>query len=211
MASDRETTNYTISPSTVTKTITRVNPVLPGKTQAVTYIGYAGINRQDPRFYAALVLNQILGGDTLSSRLGAEVRDRQGLTYAIYSNFLAEKDYGTFWMEMQTSPEDAKAAIASTQQVLTQINQQGVTASEVDTAKHTLIGNYNVSLADPEELTHRILMNHIYGLDPSELHSYNQKIEQVTLAEVNQAARELLHPEQMVVVTVGPDVATQGS
>jgi zinc protease len=194
------------------KTITRVNPVLPGKTQAVTYIGYAGINRQDRRFYAALVLNQILGGDTLSSRLGAEVRDRQGLTYGIYSDFLAEKDYGTFWMEMQTSPEDAKAAIASTQQVLTQINQQGVTASEVDTAKHTLIGNYNVSLADPEELTHRILMNHIYGLDPSELHSYNQKIEQVTLAEVNQAARELLHPEQMVVVTVGPSVvATQGS
>ncbi|MBD2502709.1 M16 family metallopeptidase [Anabaena azotica] len=185
------------------KTITRVNPVLPGKTQAVTYIGYAGINRQDPRFYAALVLNQILGGDTLSSRLGAQVRDRQGLTYGIYSDFLAERDYGTFWIEMQTSPEDAKAAIASTQQVLTQINQKGVTASELDTAKRTLIGNYNVSLADPEELTHRILMNHIYGLDQSELHSYNQKIEQVTLAEVNQAARELLHPEQMVVVTVG--------
>lgn len=188
------------------KTVTRVNPILPGKTQAITYIGYAGIKRQDPRFYAALLLNQILGGDTLSSRLGAEVRDRQGLTYGIYSDFLAEKDFGTFWIEMQTSPEDTNSAIASTQKVLTQIHQEGVTASELDTAKRTLIGNYNVSLADPEELTHKILMNHIYGLDTSELHSYNQKIAQVTLAEVNQAARELLHPEQLVVVTVGPSI-----
>ncbi|MBD2344505.1 M16 family metallopeptidase [Anabaena subtropica] len=189
------------------KNIIRVNPILPGKTQAITYIGYTGIKRQDPRFYAALVLNQILGGDTLSSRLGEEVRDRQGLTYGIYSDFQAEKDFGTFWIEMQTSPEDTNKAIASTQQVLEQIHQQGVTASEVETAKQTLIGNYNVSLADPEELTHKILMNQVHGLDPRELHSYNQKIQQVTLAEVNQAARELLYPNQVVVVTAGPSVA----
>jgi zinc protease len=190
------------------KTITRINPELPGKTQAITYIGYAGIKRQDTRYYAALVLNQILGGDTLSSRLGSEVRDRQGLTYGIYSDFQAEKDFGTFWIEMQTSPEDTNKAISSTQKVLAQISQEGVTASEVDTAKRTLIGNYNVSLADPEELTHKILMNNVYGLDKSELHSYTQKIEQVTLAQVNQAAHELLHPDQVVVVTVGPSVAS---
>ena len=69
--------------------VVRVNPVLPGKAQAITYMGYTAINRKDPRFYAALVLNQILGGDTLSSKLGAEVRDRQGLTYGIYSTFQA--------------------------------------------------------------------------------------------------------------------------
>jgi len=191
------------------KTTTRENPVLPGKTQAITYLGYAGIKRQDLRFYAALVLNQILGGDTLSSRLGAQVRDRQGLTYGIYSDFQAEKDFGTFWIEMQTSPEDANKAIASTQQVLEQIHQQGVTASEVETAKRTLIGNYNVSLADPEELTNKILMNQVYGLEPGELHFYNQKIQQVTLTEVNQAASELLHPDQVVVVTAGPSMVAR--
>jgi len=155
------------------------------------------------------VLNQILGGDTLSSRLGAQVRDRQGLTYGIYSDFQAEKDFGTFWIEMQTSPEDANKAIASTQQVLEQIHQQGVTASEVETAKRTLIGNYNVSLADPEELTNKILMNQVYGLEPGELHFYNQKIQQVTLTEVNQAASELLHPDQVVVVTAGPSMVAR--
>ncbi|MBG1260064.1 M16 family metallopeptidase [Nostoc commune] len=191
--------------------IVSVNPVLPGKAQAVTYMGYTGINRYDFRFHAALVLNQILGGDTLSSRLGAEVRDRQGLSYGIYSSFQAGKNAGTFLIEMQTSPEDSSKAIASTRQILQQIHQQGVTALEVETAKRTLMSNYNVSLANPEELTDRILMNEVYGLDKKELHSFTDKIQKVTLTQVNQAARELLHPDKIVVVTAGPSVLAEKS
>ncbi|MBN3959987.1 pitrilysin family protein [Nostoc sp. NMS8] len=189
--------------------IVSVNPVLPDKTQAVTYMGYTGINRYDRRFHAALVLNQILGGDTLSSRLGAEVRDRQGLSYGIYSYFQAGKNAGTFLIEMQTSPEDTSKAIASTREILQQIHQQGVTALEVETAKRTLISNYNVSLANPEELTDRILMNEVYGLDKVELHSFTDKIQKVTVDQVNQAARELLHPDKIVVVTAGPSVLAE--
>ncbi|MEH2142743.1 M16 family metallopeptidase [Nostoc sp.] len=198
-------------PVSMPEKIVSVNPVLPGKTQAVTYMGYTGINRYDPRFHAALVLNQILGGDTLSSRLGEEVRDRQGLSYGIYSSFQAGKNAGTFLIEMQTSPEDSTKAIASTRQILQQIHQQGVTALEVETAKRTLISNYNVSLANPEELTDKILMNEVYGLDKVELHSFTDKIQKVTLDQVNQAARELLHPDQIVVVTAGPSVLAEKS
>ncbi|WP_439956611.1 M16 family metallopeptidase [Nostoc commune] len=198
-------------PVSTPQKIVSVNPVLPGKAQAVTYMGYTGINRYDPRFHAALVLNQILGGDTLSSRLGAEVRDRQGLSYGIYSSFQAGKNAGTFLIEMQTSPEDSRKAIASTRQILQQIHQQGVTALEVETAKRTLISTYNVSLANPEELTDRILMNEVYGLDKEELHSFTDKIQKVSLTQVNQAARELLHPNQIVVVTAGPSVLAEKS
>ncbi|MDZ8027815.1 MAG: pitrilysin family protein [Nostoc sp. DedQUE11] len=191
--------------------IVSVNRVLAGKTQAVTYMGHTTINRYDPRFYAVLVLNQILGGDTLSSRLGTEVRDRQGLSYGIYSYFLVGKNAGTFLIEMQTSPEDSIKAIASTRQILQQINQQGVTVLELETAKRTLIGNYNVSLASPDELTDTILMNEVYGLDKTELYSLTDKIQQVTLEEVNQAARELVHPNKIVVATAGSLVLTKQS
>jgi len=189
------------------KAVVRVNPIIPGKTQAITYMGNISINRKDHRFYAALVLNQILGGDTLSSRLGAEVRDRQGLTYGIYSNFMAGKNSGTFLIEMQTSPEDTKAAIASTRQLLTQIHQQGVTELEVETAKRTLLSKYTVSLANPEELASKILMNEVYALPEEELRSFSEKIQSVSLTQVNQAARELLHPDTIVVVTAGPALA----
>ncbi|MBU7583990.1 MAG: insulinase family protein [Nostoc sp. TH1S01] len=183
-----------------------LNPVMAGKAQAITFMGNTGINRQDPRYYAALVLNQILGGDTLSSYLGAEVRDRQGLTYSIYSYLQAQKNAGTFWIEMQTSPEDSNKAIASTRQLLQEIHQQGVTANDVETAKNTLISNYKISLADPEELAHTMLMNQVHGMNITELNSFTDKIKQVTLAQVNQSARELLHPDKIVVVTAGSSV-----
>ncbi|PAX58053.1 M16 family metallopeptidase [Brunnivagina elsteri] len=186
--------------------IVRVNTVLPGKAQAIIYMGNTAINRQDGRYYAALVLNQILGGDTLSSRLGAEVRDKQGLTYGIYSNFLAGKNSGTFLIEMQTSPEDANRAIASTRKLLEEMNQKGVSEEEVEAAKRTAISNYIVSLANPDELTHQILMNEVYGLEHNELIDFTDKIDSITLTQVNQAARELLHPDKIVVVTAGPTV-----
>ncbi|WP_071190415.1 pitrilysin family protein [Trichormus sp. NMC-1] len=187
----------------------RVNPFLPGKAQAVTYMGYTSIKREDARFYQALVLNQILGGDTLSSRLGAEVRDRLGLTYGIYSNFQTGKNVGTFLIEMQTNPEDTNKAIASTRKLLKQLHQQGVTKLEVENAQRTLISNYHISLAKPEELTDKIVMNEVYGLDTVELQSFVQKIQNVTQTEVNQAARELIHPDKIVVVTAGSAIMAE--
>lgn len=187
----------------------RINSVLPGKSQAVTYMGYTGIKRQDPRFYQALVLNQILGGDTLSSRLGAEVRDRLGLTYEIYSNFQGGKNIGTFLIEMQTSPEDTNKAIATTRKLLKQLHQQGVTQLEVETAKRTLISNYNISLSKPEQLTARILMNEVYELEPIELRAFAEKLQKVTKNEVNQVARQLLDPDKFVVVTAGPAIMAE--
>ncbi|GET43692.1 M16 family metallopeptidase [Microseira wollei] len=186
--------------------IVRLNPVLPGKTQAITVMGYRGINRQDSRYYAALVLNQILGGDTLSSRLGTEIRDRLGLTYSIYSYFQAGKQPGLFIIDMQTAPEDANKAISSTIALLKQICTSGFTAAEVETAKGSLTSSYSVSLADPDSLTAQILMNEVYGLSREEIRNFPQKIQAVTLEQVNQVAKELLHPDNLVVVTAGPNV-----
>lgn len=184
--------------------VVRLNPVLPGKTQSITLMGYKGIDRKDPRFYAALVLNQILGGDTLSSRLGTEIRDRLGLTYGIYSYFQAGRHAGPFLIQMQTAPEDATRAIASTRNLLQQIHKQGLTAAEVQAAKRSLISNYTVSLASPDELANRILLNEVYGLNEEELRQFPHKIQAVTLAKVNKAAKELLQPDNLVVVTAGP-------
>ncbi|MBD2015036.1 insulinase family protein [Microcoleus sp. FACHB-53] len=189
------------------KTRVELNPVLPGKTQSVTLLGYRGIDRQDPRYYAALVLNQIVGGDTLSSRLGTEIRDRQGLTYGIYSYFQAGLHQGPFLIQMQTAPEDAQKAIASIIVLLQQIQEKGVTPSEVAAAKRSIASEYPVGLADPSSLAQTILNNEVYGLGSSELRNFVSKIESVTVEQVNQAAKELLHPANLVVVTAGPSVS----
>lgn len=189
------------------KTIVQLNPVLPGKAQSITLLGYRGIDRKDSRFYAATVLNQILGGDTLSSRLGTEIRDRQGLTYGIYSYFQAGMHPGPFLIEMQTAPQDTQRAIANTISLLKQIQEKGFMSSEVAAAQRSITSQYPVALAEPDSLAQMILNNEVYGLAPSELREFVSQIQAVTLDQVNQAAKELLHPDNLVVVTAGPAVS----
>ncbi|PSB40674.1 peptidase M16, partial [Cyanosarcina cf. burmensis CCALA 770] len=188
--------------------VKQFNPIMPGKTQSITILGYRGIDRKDPRYYTSLVLNQILGGDTLSSRLGTEIRDRQGLTYGIYSAFQAGRHAGPFAIRMQTDPTDAQKAIASARKLMQQIQTQGVKAEEVEAAKRSLTSSYTVSLASPDALASTILMNAVFGLGEAELRDFPQKIQAVTLEKVNLAAKELLQPDKLAIVTAGPGSAT---
>ena len=182
----------------------QVNPSLPGKTQSITLLGNKAIDRKDPRYYSALVLNQILGGDTLSSRLGTEIRDRQGLTYGIYSSFAAGKRQGTFIISMQTAPEDAQKATQSTISLLKDLQTKGVTQAEVDNSKRSIASNYTVDLASPDEIAGATLGNAVFDLNPNEISEFPKKIKAVTLAQVNQVAKELIQPDRLVVITAGP-------
>ncbi len=194
------------------ETLTRLNKVIPGKSEAVTYIGYNGISRKDPRFYAALVMNQILGGDTLSSRLGTEVRDRQGLTYGIYSGFAAGINPGPFLIQMQTAPGDAQKAIASTLALLKQLREQGVTEAEFNTAKRSITNSYPVDLANPSNVSSIILDNAVLGLSRSEIRDFPRRIEAVTMAQMQQVIQDLIKPENLIIVTAGPgDTVPKGS
>jgi zinc protease len=181
-----------------------VNPTLPGKTQSITLMGNKGISRQDPRYYSALVLNQILGDDTIGSRLGAEIRDRQGLTYGIYSDFAAGKRQGTFSIWMQTAPDDARKAIQSTISLLKSLQTNGVTAAEVANAKRTLVSSYTVGLGSPDKIAGATLKNAVYGLNPDEISEFPKQIKAVTLEQVNKDAKELISPDRFVVITAGP-------
>ncbi|MBW4644678.1 MAG: insulinase family protein [Goleter apudmare HA4340-LM2] len=193
------------------QTLTRLAKVIPGKAEAVTYIGYNGISRQDSRFYAALILNQILGGDTLSSRLGTEIRDRLGLTYGIYSGFAAGVNPGPFLIQMQTAPGDTQKAISSTLALLKQLHEHGVTQAELNTAKRSIASSYPVDLASPSDVASMILDNAVYGLSQTELREFPHRIEAVTLTEVQQAIQELIQPNNLVIVTAGPrDTAAKG-
>ncbi|MBD2567998.1 insulinase family protein [Anabaena lutea FACHB-196] len=190
----------------------QLNTVIPGKTESVTYLGYNGISRKDPRFYAALILNQILGGDTLSSRLGTEVRDRLGLTYGIYSGFAAGINPGPFVISMQTAPQDTQKAISSTLALLKQFREQGITEAEFKTAKRSLVNSYPVDLASPSQVASIILENAILGLSTAELREFPQRLQAVTMTQVQKAIAELIKPENLIIVTAGPEnTTTQGS
>ena len=175
-----------------------------GQGASITYMGHPSIARRDRRFYAALVLNQILGGDPLSSHLGTVLRERQGLTYSIYSHFQASKRSGCFYIRMQTAPESARRAIAAILELLQELKKKGVRPSAVEIAKRSIVSTYLVTLTEPDLVCDEILLNEVYELTVEEFRQFPQKIWAVTSAQVNQAIEELLHPNRMVVVTASP-------
>ncbi|WP_399382047.1 MULTISPECIES: M16 family metallopeptidase [unclassified Thermosynechococcus] len=183
------------------------NAVIAGKSQAITYLGTPGIDRRDPRFYAAMLMNHILGGDTLASRLGTEIRDRQGLTYGIYSFFSASRQAGPFIIQLQTAPEDTAKAIQATLQLLRDAHRQGFTAAELGAAKRSLSNTYLVELANVDVVARTLVGNASVDLPPEELQQFSDRLQQVTLDEVNHTLRNLIDPERLVIVTAGPSVS----
>jgi zinc protease len=184
--------------------IVRAQADLPGKTQSVTYLGYQSIPRSDPRYYTSLVLNDVLGGSTLGSRLGTQLRDKEGLTYGVSSGFSALRQPGPFFISMQTSPTNAPKAIGSALAVLKEVRDNGLSATEVGTSKNGLLSSYTVGLSNPAALADTFSNLIADGLPLSELTDYQAKINAVTPEAVNAAAKELLDPANIVEVTAGP-------
>jgi len=178
---------------------------LAGKTQAVTIIGHPSISRSDPQYYPAILLNQVLGGDTLSSRLGTEIRDRLGLTYGIYSYFQAGRPpQGAFIVQMQTSGKDTEKAIAATVALLRSVRDKGITQAEFDVAKKSLINNFSTEFANPDNIASSLLSDEIYSLPVGDFYKFPQRIQSVTFEQVNRAAKELLQPDNLLIVSVVP-------
>ncbi|MFN9466324.1 MAG: M16 family metallopeptidase [Pseudanabaena sp.] len=178
---------------------------LAGKTQAVTIIGHPSISRSDPQYYPEILLNQVLGGDTVSSRLGTEIRDRLGLTYGIYSYFQSGRPpQGAFIVQMQTSGKDTEKAIAATVALLRSVRDKGITQAEFDVAKKSLINNFSTEFANPDNIASSLLSDEIYSLPVGDFYKFPQRIQSVTFEQVNRAAKELLQPDNLLIVSVVP-------
>lgn len=190
------------SEASIPKKMMRLHKSLSRQTQSLTLMGYPIPELAPKRFYAAKVLNEILGGNSITSRLGNELRYHRGLTYTINSRLDTGIHSSLFYIFMETTPKNSTAAISSTLAVLRQLNKEGVSNAEVEIAKQRLISQYRLALAAPDDLTSIILFNHIYGYSPQEISLVLEQIQAVTTQQVNQVAKELLKPDRMAIITV---------
>ena len=112
--------------------------VIPYETpQSVAIFAHEGLARDDPDFFAAFVLNTVLGAGNFESRLMTEVREKRGLTYGIYS-YLSGRDYADTFVGRVASANDRVAeAIEVIREQLAEIAAEGVSQTELDLAKTT--------------------------------------------------------------------------
>ena len=171
--------------------------------QSVILFGQQGIRRADPDFFAAFILNEVLGGGRFSARLMTEVREKRGLTYGI-GTWLAPLDLGE-WIGGQFSSENGKVAeaIGIVRAEWARAASQGITAEELATTKTYLTGSYPLRFDGNAAIANILVGMQMEGLPIDYPVSRNAKIEAVTLEDVKRVAKRLLQPDALHFVVVG--------
>ena len=172
-------------------------------TQANVQLGHLGIRREDPDFYAAYVMNYILGGGGFVSRLMTEIRDNRGLVYSVYSYFNPLKDPGPFKIGLQTKNGSAGEAIRESLSQIREIKEKGVSEKELRDAKDYLIGSFPLKFTTNSKIASYLTYMEIYNLGLDYLDRFPEIIEALTVDDVNRAAGKLLDPENYLLVVVG--------
>lgn len=171
--------------------------------QAVALFGHAGIERDDDDFFAAYILNQVLGAGGFESRLMEEVREKRGLTYGIRT-FLVPKNHAEMILgSVASSNATIAEAIDVTREEWDRMATDGMTADELATVKTYLTGEYPLRFDGNGEIAGILVGMQMIGLPPDYVINRNDYIEAVTLEEVNRVASELLDAEALHFVVVG--------
>lgn len=171
--------------------------------QSVALFGHTGIDRDDEDFFAAYILNHILGAGSFESRLMAEVREKRGLTYGVYS-YLVPKDLASIYLGSVAS---GNARIAEAIDVIraewTRLANEGVTEKELEAAKTYLTGAYPLRFDGNGRIAGIMVGMQMQGLPIDYIATRNDKVNAVTLEDIKRVAGELLKPEELHFVVVG--------
>lgn len=171
--------------------------------QSVVQFAQPGIDFDHPDYFAAYILNHILGGGGFESRLMSEIREKRGLTYGIYS-YLVDKDQADLWMGSVASSNDRVAeAIEAVRAEWTRARDAGVTAEELDRAKTYLTGSYPLRFDGNGPIARIMVAMQMSGMPIDYIATRNDRVNAVTLEDVNRVARERIDPERLSFVVVG--------
>jgi len=180
---------------------------IPDKSQTAILWGHAGgLRRSDPDFYAAQIMNLVLGGGgALNSRLGTVIRDELGLAYTVESFFDAGWYPGPFAVSLGTNPANAKQAIETMLREVRRLRDRGITRRERDEAVAYLTGRFPLRLETNSGMADVLWAMEFYRLGADYLDRYADYYRAVTLAQANDAALKHLRPDLGTLAVAGTD------
>ena len=171
--------------------------------QSSMLLAQPGIARDDPDYYAAYVLNHILGGSGFTARLTEEVRQARGLTYGIYSYMALSRHAELLMIGSSLSNENVGEALAVVRGLWRDVAENGIRENELADAKTYLTGSFALNFTSTGAIARALVSMQLQDLGIDYLDQRNAQIEAVTLADVNRVAGALLMPDALSVVVVG--------
>ncbi|MFK0687592.1 M16 family metallopeptidase [Mesorhizobium sp. IMUNJ 23033] len=184
-----------------------VNYDLP---QTSLQLAFPGVQRNAPDFFAAVLMNEILGGGTFTSRLYDEVREKRGLAYGVDSSLVDHQHSNALIVTTATRSDRATETLGIVRDVLKKMVEEGPTEAELEATKKYMIGAYAINNLDSSSAIAATLVE--LQLDKLGI-DYMQRraalIDAVTLDQVKAAAKKLLSAEPAIMI-VGPALGGKG-
>ena len=202
----------------VTPDVSIVMPSSDGSTtvirkpnpQSVVMFGMPGIMRDDPDYYAAYVMNYVLGGGGFTSRLYKEVREKRGLAYSVYSYLYPYENSAIYLGGLGTANERVAESLDVVKTEITKLAEKGITDEELAKAKVFLNGSFPLRLDSNAKIARMLVAIQISDLGMSYIDQRPGFINAVTVEDVRRVAKRLLRPGAMTWVIVGDPAGING-
>jgi zinc protease len=200
-----------LKPVTQAKMMSQPDPsvVRMDVPQSVARFGCPAYDRHHEDFYAAYVLNYIIGGGGFASKLMEEVREKRGLAYSVFTTLYPLDNAGMMIGGVATKNESVKQSIDVIRGVLADAAKNGVSDEDLENAKQYLVGSYALRFDTSGKIAQQLLGIQLDELGIDYFDKRNSYIEAVTQEDIRRVAADMLRPEQLITVIVGqPDMST---
>ncbi|MBU3638045.1 pitrilysin family protein [Polynucleobacter sp. AP-RePozz3-80-G7] len=171
--------------------------------QAHIAMGMTAVARNNPDYFPLLVGNYVLGGGGFVSRLMAEVREKRGLAYSVFSYFIPGKENGIFQAGLQTKSDQAALALEVMSSTTAQFIADGPTPSELLAAKANLVNGYPLRIDNNRKLLDNLSSIAWNGLPLDTMDVWTKQVEAVTLEQVKTAFQKYLAMDRMKIIVLG--------
>lgn len=176
---------------------------LPGSSQAQIRIGQLGITRHDqPEYFVSRIVGSYFGG-SFNSRLNQVVRVEKGLTYSIWSTYLAYNQAGLFTIQTFTKNDAVQQTIQTIFDLLEDLRTRPPTPAELQDTKTYIAGTFLLRRETPQQIAEDLWLMESQNLGRDYLDRLFETIRTASAEDCLALARKTLSPEQMIIVVVG--------
>jgi zinc protease len=174
----------------------------PGSAQSNIVIANSGITRTNPDYFPLMLMHTVLGANA-SSRLFMNLREDKGYTYGAYSNLDARRTAGSFRATAEVRTPVTGDSLKEFFYELDRIGKEPVSEKEIADAKSYLTGVFPIRLETQEGLTDQLVQIKMLNLPDDYLQSYRDRVQAVTISDIQRVAEKYIKPDEAAVVVVG--------
>lgn len=171
--------------------------------QTIIKLSYPAFDRNDPDYYAAQIFNYIFGGAGFGSRLMEEVREKEGLTYGIYSSLSFLNQSQKFYISTSTQNDKSNRVLEIINKETNKIKNEPITEKELNNAKNYIIGSLPLSLTSTSKISGLLVALQKNDRPINYLDNYKTNIEKVTINDVSRVAKRILNNNLLNIIMVG--------